>query len=256
MGVDVRTNSQGARDREYTFERTPGRLRIVMLGDSLTEGWGVPYEETFSKRIEKMYTDLNINADVINTGVGNWNTIQEVQFFLTRGYQYHPDIVVLNFFVNDAEPVPQNRPPSFFARHCYSCVFFVGRVDSFLRQLASRKDWADYYLGLYADGQSKGWLDAKAAIKSLADYCKQNNIKLLIASLPELHDVRNYRFAHVTDLVNSAAAENGAAFIELLPYLREEQSSKLWVTVPDPHPNGYANQFLALGLFEALRKLD
>src|SRR5215468_1873325 len=34
MGVDFRTNSQGLRDREFTYERPPGKLRIVMLGDS------------------------------------------------------------------------------------------------------------------------------------------------------------------------------------------------------------------------------
>ena len=41
MGVDFRTNSQGLRDREFSFERAPGKLRIAMLGDSLTVGWGV-----------------------------------------------------------------------------------------------------------------------------------------------------------------------------------------------------------------------
>src|SRR5215831_19651099 len=48
MGVDFRTNSQGLRDREFPFDRVPGKLRIVMLGDSLTVGWGVPLEETFA----------------------------------------------------------------------------------------------------------------------------------------------------------------------------------------------------------------
>src|SRR5262245_63414048 len=50
MGVDFRTNSQGLRDGEYSFERVPGKLRIAMLGDSLTVGWGVPVEDTFAKR--------------------------------------------------------------------------------------------------------------------------------------------------------------------------------------------------------------
>ncbi len=91
-------------------------------------------------------------------------------------------------------------------QYCYSCVFFKGRLDTVLRQLTERKDWADYYLGLYDGGKSKGWLDAKAAIKRLSDYCRQNNIKLLIAHLPELHDVQNYRFGSVTELVRAGGA--------------------------------------------------
>jgi lysophospholipase L1-like esterase len=256
MGVAVRTNSRGLRDREFDFERTPGTRRVLMLGDSLTEGWGVPYEDTFSKRIERMYAERGSKAEVINTGVGNYNTIQEVAYFLAEGYRYHSDIVVLNFFINDAEPLPLTHPPSFLMRHCYACIWITGRIDSLLRQISSRKDWSDYYLGLYGDGSAPGWLDAKAAIKRLADYCKEHDIRLLVANLPELHDVRNYRFGRVTELLRATAAENGVEFVDLLPYLQDQESTKLWVTAPDPHPNAFANQFLAAGLFDALQKLD
>jgi lysophospholipase L1-like esterase len=257
MGAEVETNSKGQRDREIAYERTPGVLRVAMVGDSLTEGWGVPFESTFSKRIERLYEAAGTKAEVVNLGVGNWNTVQEVQYFLTKGYKYSPDIVVLNYFVNDAEPTPARRePPSMLLQYCYSCVFFKGRLDTVLRQLTTRQDWAEFYLGLYDGGKSKGWLDAKAAIKRLADYCKRNNIKLLIAHLPELHDVQNYRFGQVAELVQQVAQENNAPFVDLLPNLQSHASSDLWVTPPDPHPNAFANELIAAGLFSALQKLN
>ena len=40
MGVDVRINSDGLRDREYDVARNDS-YRIAVLGDSLTFGWGV-----------------------------------------------------------------------------------------------------------------------------------------------------------------------------------------------------------------------
>src|ERR1043166_7044657 len=46
MGVDVRINSKGLREREIPYERTPSTRRILMLGDSFTEGWGGPSEQT------------------------------------------------------------------------------------------------------------------------------------------------------------------------------------------------------------------
>jgi lysophospholipase L1-like esterase len=256
MGAEVKTNSNGQRDREIPYQRTPGVLRVAMVGDSVTEGWGVPFESTFAKRIERLYEKAGAKAEVVNLGVGNWNTVQEVQYFLTKGHQYSPDIVVLNYFVNDAEPTPQRRrQPSLLGRYCYACVFLKGRLDTVLRQFATRQDWAEFYLGLYEGGNSKGWLDAKAAIKRLADYCKQNNIKLLIAHLPELHDVQNYRFGLATELVRQAAQENNAPFVDLLPNLQFQASSDLWVTPPDPHPNAFANELIAAGLFSALQKL-
>jgi hypothetical protein len=99
---------------------------------------------------------------------------------------------VLNFTVNDAEPVPHEKRPSLLLRHCYSCIYVAGRVDTLLRQISTDPDWASYYLGLFGDGSTPGWLDAKASIKKLADYCRQRGIKFLIVNHPELHDVQHY----------------------------------------------------------------
>ena len=257
MGVKVTTDTKGQRDRETPYERTPGVLRIAMVGDSLTMGWGVPYEALFSTRIEKLYEEKGIKAEAVNLGVGNWNTVQEVRHFLTKGHKYNPDIVVLNYFVNDAEPTPSHREqPGWLLRNCYSCVFFKGRLDTLARQFTSKQNWAEFYLGLYDGGKSEGWLAAKAAIGRLADYCKQNDIKLLIAHLPELHDVQNYKFGLVTELVRQAANENDVPFVDLLPNLQFQASEDLWVTPPDPHPNAFANELIAAGLFSALQKID
>jgi lysophospholipase L1-like esterase len=255
MGVDFRTNSQGLRDREFSFERAPGTLRIAMLGDSLTVGWGVPVDDTFAKRIERMYAAAGVNAEVINFGVGNYNTVQEVQAFLAHGHRYRPDVVVLNYFVNDAElPTPVSAP-SRLMRACYACVFLAGRSDALVRQFLGGMDWAQYYLSLYGDGTSPGWLEAKAAIGRLAQATRADGSKLVIVNLPELHDVKNYRFGRITDLVRQAAEENGATFVDVLPAMADTPSSKLWVTPPDPHPNAYANELIAKAVFAALRKL-
>ena len=256
MGVDVATNSHGLRDYEYRYERTPDTLRIEMLGDSFTEGWGVPFADTFSKRVERLFAQDGTKAEVINTGVGNWNTIQEVEYFLTEGFKYRPDIVVLNFTFNDAEPVPADKPPGFFLRRCYSCVFLIGRIDTLLRQVSERKNWADYYLGLFDHGKAPGWLDAKAYLHKLADYCKSHGIRLLVASFPELHDVKHYRFQEIADLAKQAADENNAAFIDLLDSVKNEDSSSLWVTPSDPHPNARADKLFADALYQKLRTLQ
>jgi hypothetical protein len=256
MGVDLATNSHGLRDYEYRYERTPDTLRIVMLGDSFTEGWGVASADTSSKRLERLFAQDGTKAEVINAGFGNWNTIQEVEYFLTEGFKYRPDVVVLNFTFNDAEPVPSDKPPGFLMRHCYSCVFVIGRVDALMRQLAYRQDWADYYLGLFGHGKARGWLDAKMYLRKLADYCNSNGIKLLVANFPELHDVQHYRLQEITDLMKQAADEDGVAFIDLRDSVKNQDSSKLWVTRPDPHPNSLANKFYADALYQKLRTLQ
>ena len=252
MGVDFSTNSKGLRDREISVERVAGTKRILMLGDSITVGWGVPFEETFSKRLEAMLRAKGETIEVINTGVGNYNTTQEVQFFLTRGKEYRPDIVILNYFVNDAEPVPRSAPPSLLQRHCMSCMFIKGRLDSLGRTFAPGTDWAGYYLGLFGQGDAPGWKQSRAEIERLAAFCKANNIRLIIANTPELRDIVKYRFEHVTEMVRKTAQDAGVEFVDLRPTLAGVAESRLWVTAPDPHPNAFANRFFAQGLFDYL----
>src|SRR5262249_51961090 len=48
----VRLNSLGIREREFPPERTPGVLRVSVVGDSFAFGQGVEEGERFSNRIE------------------------------------------------------------------------------------------------------------------------------------------------------------------------------------------------------------
>jgi len=256
MGVDVKTNSKGLREREIPYERTPGVLRVLMLGDSFTEGWGVAFEDTVSKRIERLYAARGLPVEAINAGVGNYNTVMEVNYFLAEGWKYHPDVVVLNFVPNDAEEIPPHASPNALLDACYACVFLFGRADALLREASLRPDWKAYYRGLYGGGSSPGWRDAKAAIGALATYARAHEIKLLIAHLPELHELAPYPFQDITDLLHAAAKQNGAAFVDVLPQLQSEPPSRLWVSPSDPHPNSRANELIARALLAKLVTME
>ena len=99
MGQDVKINSQGLRDNEYSLAKPPGVYRILMLGDSTTFGWGVPMNETTAKILERELNAVHVPGyerfEVINAGVGNYDTVQEVTYYQTRGRDFHPDLVVL-----------------------------------------------------------------------------------------------------------------------------------------------------------------
>ena len=80
MGVPVRTNSAGLRDDEVDLGREESqddRWRIILLGDSLTFGWGVPREQTFASLLERALSERR-PTEVINFGHVNYNTVQQV----------------------------------------------------------------------------------------------------------------------------------------------------------------------------------
>jgi hypothetical protein len=251
MGVDVAINSDGLRDREISVARTPGTTRIMMLGDSLTFGWGVPAENTYSKRLETKLREAGHSVEVINTGVGNYNTSMEVEYFLTRGAKYRPDIVVLNYFINDAEKTPQYET-NILNRNLRAYVYFASRVDTALRQsdMASRSDWKEYYASLYDEKTNpEGLASMRAAVARLAEYCKKESLPLYLVNYPELRVLKEYPFPFVDKLVRSLADSNGARFLNLLPAVKNLEPASLWVTAPDPHPSVVAHEAFASAMF-------
>jgi lysophospholipase L1-like esterase len=241
MAVEIKTNAHKLRDFDYDFAKPAGIRRIVMLGDSLMLGWGAPFEDSTPKRLEKV---LNAGLpqprfQVINAGVGNYNSAMEVAYFLGEGYRYQPDIVVLNYFINDAEPTP-TRKRNLILERSYAAVIAAGALDRLDRMLGDRPDWRAYYAGLYGDGLA-GWTKAKEAIATLASYCRNHGIRLLLASYPELHQLDPYPFAGVTAQVASQAAATGTPFVDLLPAVADVANPEsLWVAHTDAHPNGLA----------------
>jgi hypothetical protein len=125
----IRTNELGLRSPTIPPEKAPGEYRILLLGDSYTFGYGVAAEDTFGARLEGR---LNARGDasrrfvVINAGVSAYGTAQELLQYEMVGRAFHPDLVMLAFFVgNDIQDNlclelrslrPTTRPPCFGLR--------------------------------------------------------------------------------------------------------------------------------------------
>jgi lysophospholipase L1-like esterase len=267
MGATVNINTMGLRDREYPQEKPQDGLRILMLGDSVTFGWGVEAVDTVAKKLEEKLNAgaENAGVEVINAGVGNYNTIQEVTYFLKRGARLNPDIVILNYFINDAEPTPARRERTLM-EYSYAAVYFSGRFDILRREYFGSRNWLEYYKSLYNDN-APGWVDAVAQIRTLAAYCRDNGIRLLIVNYPELHQLSPYPFAEVTVKLEKVAASEAVTFLDLLPAIGNMDPSSLWVSPDDAHPNhlateAYANALMGkltdvfLECFDAERKAE
>ena len=252
MRADVTINSRGLRDREVAAEKPESTKRILMLGDSIVFGWGVPQDKTISVDLEHDLTAAGFGpVEVINTGVGNYNTAMETAYFLKTGVSYQPDIVVLNYFINDAEPTPTYTPVPWYARRFYAYAVAGGAWDIFKRTLLGGPDWRDYYADLYRDDQP-GWLKAQDNIKRLADYCRSHGIRLVMANIPELHRPAEYPFMDVNRKLVAVAEANGIEYLDYLPAVAKEDPPSLWVTAPDPHPSIKAHALMAQALADYL----
>lgn len=99
-----RSNSLGFRDREHPIEKVPGVRRILVLGDSVTMGLYVDRaEDVFTAVLERRLGERGAAVEVLNFGVSGYNTQQEVATLVGKGLPYRPDLVVLQYSLNDVE---------------------------------------------------------------------------------------------------------------------------------------------------------
>jgi PA14 domain/GDSL-like Lipase/Acylhydrolase family len=103
MGQPVLINSQGLHDYEYSRRKEPGTFRIVGVGDSSLFGWGVPFEDSGLKVLERRLNEKSRaqKFEVINFAVPGYNTAMEAETFVQRCLEYAPDLVLLSFNTND-----------------------------------------------------------------------------------------------------------------------------------------------------------
>lgn len=120
----IKINSDGLRDYEYSKIKPENTFRIAILGDSFAEAVQVPIEKTFWSIIEQKLTKCDViggrKVEVINFGVHGYGTAQELFTLRNEVWDYHPDIVLLAFFVgndiiNNSKKLEYGQYRPFFA---------------------------------------------------------------------------------------------------------------------------------------------
>jgi lysophospholipase L1-like esterase len=105
-------NSEGWHDVEHEREKPPGTVRILFVGDSLTQGY-VPLEDLYTRRLETLLNASGHAAEVISMGEGGFATDQALEIILRESAAYAPDWVVYQYYPNDVEANfrPYRTPP-------------------------------------------------------------------------------------------------------------------------------------------------
>ena len=243
MGAEVTLNSKGFRGNELKNETK----KILMLGDSMTFGWGAknPFPNILNKKMK--------NFEVINAGIGNTNTNMQINNFFENFKEYYKyDLIILNFFINDFENVKITKP-NIFQKYSYAYTYLSNNINQILIRNNMKKNWNEFYSSLYNNDQIKDEIFAN--ILKLKNYCKENNINFIIHNIPELRNLKNYQFKRETDQLKNFALDNDIKFINSHKNLIEFNEKDLWVSSSDPHANDKAHKIIADFLLKELNKI-
>jgi len=101
QGHPYRVNALGLRDREVVTPKPAGTVRIVMLGDSFTEGGGLADADTVPRRVEAALAPRCPGVEVLNAGVASYSPIIAYLVLRDLGPIVRPDLVILNLDMTD-----------------------------------------------------------------------------------------------------------------------------------------------------------
>lgn len=99
--VRYRINALGYRDAPRRIEREPGHRRVLCLGDSFTEGWGIPQDGTWPALLEGALSGF----EFWNLGRSGGHPL----FYLMRARRairdFKPDALIVQIFDNDPSEI-------------------------------------------------------------------------------------------------------------------------------------------------------
>lgn len=257
MGVEINLNSLGHRSNELENPKGEDEKRLFMLGDSVGLGWGVSREHTFSESLGKRLNEekgkqTGLHYVAINAGIGNYNVFYKVELFKEQMNTVDPDLVILQYYINDAENNARGSD-NFFLKHS----LLINSSYYYFSIFSQRKSLVEHYAKIYED-ESVGWANAKTALEELKTICQEKQIPLIVLLVPDLHDLSNDG-PHISiyKKIQRKFDEIQIPMVDAFPAIHAEFGAnprKAWVSHDDPHPNKKAHQIMADLLFNFIDK--
>ncbi len=256
--VAMSVNALGFRGRTVSREKPAGVLRIACLGDSHTFGYGVADAETWPAQLERVLRQRRPDRpiEVLNCGVNAYDTMQEVLWLKRTVLAFQPDVVVMQYYVNDtaarnlgvtdggADWLVMLTHPAQTGRiatlRAWSPLLHL-LCDGVYRR-RSLAVYAQDRLKLYAP-DSPGWLRVQHALIDARDELGPRGVAFRLALFPFLFRDGDHLSSHRQfEIVKEFCAREGVPCIDTEPAFVGADLDRLRVSVRDYHANadGYA----------------
>ncbi|MCS6862859.1 MAG: SGNH/GDSL hydrolase family protein [Abditibacteriales bacterium] len=254
--VVMKGNALRLRSLHLEKFKPSGVFRIVTLGDSYTWGDKIPRtQDIWPYVVERSLRQKGYRVEVVNMGKNGFTTVNEAELLERVGWSFDPDLIILNFTLNDTLPSGPNyfsepeewyfrtRPlsPIFHRaldRHSYLYSFLNAQV----RMLQIQSRYPDGYAPLYAE-DFEGWRACRAALRAMGEKTRERGVPMLVVIFPSLAppalEVAAYPYVKLHQKIAAAAREAGLSVLDLRPvYARFGRSGRSWWALPcDAHPN-------------------
>jgi hypothetical protein len=256
-------NFQYRDNKNYEITKTKGVVRIGVMGDSNTFGYGIKdVNNRFSNVLEKKLNDSGYKAEVYNCGVSGLDTWNEIIEYKTKCYALKPDILVWQYFLNDIQATKSagttvlqnagsqiNPTVKFISDHSFFFNYTYWRLSTKYSNTFYQIRDAD--LKQYKNPEVFAFHTSQ--INEFSSYLKSENIKFVVTVFPFFKFFPDYPAEDVHKRMDKIFQENGAtAVVDMLSFLKGRNAKDLIVGQYDTHPNEYVHGLVADKLYEAI----
>ncbi|MCH2171069.1 GDSL-type esterase/lipase family protein [Myxococcota bacterium] len=271
----VSINSLGIRDREFSESPEAGTTRILAIGDSQTFGNGLNAADTWPKQLERELEIKNdpqgVRWEVLNGGIPGTDTWQHERWLGRMMDLYHPEIVVLAFYVNDVSPTysPQQRGSAKKSNTLVNRVGYLLKrsavVSLALQRLSALEHseqskqgraFEDYILtGEFNERVERGWTQVTQSLKAMKATTDSKGADFILAILPRRDQVAGILESNAYNRrIAAIATEARIHSVDLLTELKqgfETDGQSLFIRW-DGHNSAQANKLVAQRISKVL----
>jgi len=256
QGVSIRTNELRMRDKPRT--ETPARdtRRLLVLGDSITLGWGVPQDRTYSAVLEARLAEHGGGRyEVLNAGVGNYTLSRMVGYYDFALRRLDPETVVLAFYLTNASGEQESSLARLLDTPLQFPVFLWSRGLRVYSRFSKAASFRDYYLNLYQDGGSEYEM-FKTQLRDFVVRVRAEKRNVLLVNVPDVRyaSEKPYPFQVVSDRVLSIGRAAGATAFDLTASVSDLSPRVAVNSIEDRHPAAVAHERFADAILGALRE--
>ncbi len=245
QSVEIRTNSLGLRGDESLLSCCD--RSVLLLGSSITLGWGVQEEFTLSEVLNSKFQN---KIAFLNGGIGNYNTVRYVNNYLNNLSVLKPKTIIIQYFINDAEKLSINKG-NFLLKNSQLAVT-LWSVYQKTKASFEGVSLEEYYKQVYKQ-DSQGFIEMQNALDQIKEHSIENDIRIIVAMTPDIHSMNPYKFNYIHDIIEKESYQRGFEYIDLLDsFLEIDDSVDIFAMPGDPHPNKIGHKVMAEQIYAYL----
>ncbi len=253
-------NSLGFIDSEHELAKPPETFRILVIGDSVAQGLGVPNGSSFGMQLQTILREEHAlpNVEVIIMARSGYSTSQELIVLSDTGLDFDPDLVVWSYVLNDpAHPIFNHTSGDlgryFFVPASHTLHYVHRKVFEMQERFAGRTCSRKFHLFLHCAYREQ----IETHLADLGRMSQSNGLPVLFVIHPVLEefDEELEGLAEVHRDLAMMAKREGMEVIDMLDVLRNENPDQIRQRPEqrDPwHPSTYGNSLIADALAKTI----